>query len=233
MSRIRSILRVAAIVFVSCVAVGSAIALLFLAPLMAPVKTGSAAEFWSIACDVGEHRYSGYLVGLRAHVVDDGEWVAYTITSGARTHTYGVPQAAALRQFPAVVKELAAEAQRGESSDVVEGYNAWRNEEAGGLPRGPLALVARCNEARRDRAYAAGGITTVEYMVAGDVAFAQQWRRRDWYWATIVFEWMSLTGLALFAAWPAIRGGSALRWAAHLGATPLLFFLPIYFGYAA
>jgi hypothetical protein len=60
----------------------------------------------------------------------------------------------------------------------------------------------------------------------------QRWDRSKWYWANIVFEWIFLSGLVLFATWP-MRGDKGWRsWAVHLGFLPILFMMPAYLGYA-
>ncbi len=59
-----------------------------------------------------------------------------------------------------------------------------------------------------------------------------RWVRNKWYWANIAFEWLFLSGLVLFAAWPLLRAKGWITWAIHLALLPLLFMLPVYLGYA-
>src|SRR5262249_29883949 len=56
--------------------------------------------------------------------------------------------------------------------------------------------------------------------------------RTRWYWATLLFEWLFLSGLVLFAAWPWVRGQGWRGWAIRAGLLPMLFMLPVYLGYA-
>jgi hypothetical protein len=65
-----------------------------------------------------------------------------------------------------------------------------------------------------------------------DYLFELRWRRLKWFWATVVFEWLFLSGLAYVALRPWIRGLGPWGWALHLGVLPLLFLLPAYLGYA-
>ena len=59
------------------------------------------------------------------------------------------------------------------------------------------------------------------------------WAQGKWYWFNVVFEWLYLSGLVLFAVWP-VRGNKEgwKGFAIHLGALPMLFMLPAYLGYA-
>src|SRR5438067_304339 len=61
---------------------------------------------------------------------------------------------------------------------------------------------------------------------------AERWervRRYDW---SASGEFVYLSALVVFAAWPWLRNGRPLRWAVHLGLVPVLLFLPYWLGYA-
>lgn len=62
--------------------------------------------------------------------------------------------------------------------------------------------------------------------------FEQRWQRVKWFWATILFEWLFLSGLVVFALLPWPRRHGWQSWAMRWAAVPLIFMLPVYLGYA-
>jgi hypothetical protein len=201
------------------------------ASLMAPLKRGNAAEFWSIVGNVGKNRWADYLVETNAYACPDDDAVAYVVTGLHSSTTYALPLAEAQASLRAATDDLERRSAGGETSWQVEGYRRWRDDPDVRV-RDLAALVASCDAARRDYIFAKHGSDLVAYDAERALAFAEQWRRRRWYWATIMFEWALFTALALWAVWPAIRRGSPWRWAWHLGGLPLLFLLPVFLGYA-
>jgi hypothetical protein len=66
-----------------------------------------------------------------------------------------------------------------------------------------------------------------------EVAVRDRWWRDRWYpWVT-AGEFLYLSGLILFAAWPLLRKTGPVSWAAHFGLVPVLLFLPFWLGYAS
>jgi hypothetical protein len=132
--------------------------------------------------------------------------------------------------FDAVVAELQKAVQAKKDTLLLKAYVSWRDDHSV-AHTGPTLLEsikhARC------RKWAKEDIDLLTYSVACEQQFWRRWQRVNWYWANMVFEWTFLTGLVLFVLWPVIRNQSALRWALHVAALPLLFLLPAYLGYAA
>ena len=203
---------------------------------MVRMRHGSPEMFWKMACWVNlvsdiEQEQTGW-----AYVLDD-QWVGYELSHLHGTDAYYLTVDEVMPYFDAVVAKLEAAAQRreetiaisGRDTMAINGYLKWRDGEA------PLrnidALLREMQTARQEY-----WIPENPEMIGGDAIwereFHERWRQVKWYWANIVFEWAFLTGLALFAVWPGLRGGSILRWAVHAASLPILFLLPVYLGYA-
>ena len=209
----------------------SAIGLARLGPLMAPVRRGSPTTFWVFATgvDLDNTRRLDYIPGGTAYVVDD-EWLAYEDGNLHGTDIYAVRREDALVHFPAVVAELERQQQEGKDSVFVDGFAAWKtdNPASNDIDK----LIASVTSKMHERRYARE-IGALAYAVAQEQNFWQRWRRQKWYWANFVFEWLFLTGLALFAVWPGIRRRGHIAWILHLAPLPFLFLLPVWLGYAA
>lgn len=209
------------------IALCSAVGIALLAPSMAPVRKGNSHMFWKIATGVSLSPNVDDAWG-DAYIVDD-VWAAYDSAHYHGSDIYRVSVADVSADFDAVVSMLEQAVQRGEDSPFLKGYVNWRDDDD--KPRDSSALLEDIKRAR-NRDLIEDNIDLLAYRVAGEQQFWQRWQRADWYWASIVFEWTFLTGLALFSVWPAIRHHSALRWAIHVAFLPLFFLLPTYLGYA-
>lgn len=206
----------------------SAVGLALLAPRMAPIRQGNSHAFWNVAAGVSLSPEANDVSGSRAYFVND-TWAAYESLHMHGSHIYRVPAKEVSADFGAVVAALERASQRGQDTPFVEGYTKWRDDKD--QPRCGPALLKNINQAR-NRKYIQEDLDYFEFCVAEKQLFWQRWQRANWYWANIVFEWAFLTGLMLFVLWPGIRGLSAKRWAIHASLVPLLFLMPVYFGYA-
>jgi hypothetical protein len=129
-----------------------------------------------------------------------------------------------------VLAELQKGADRNDDSPFVKGYVKWMSEgaeSAGNVAR----LFNRMQHAQRE-AWGASNVSSLIVSIEEEHDFYERWRRLKWQWANYVFEWTFLTGLALFAVWPVLKGRSRYQLTAHLALLPLLFLLPTYLGYA-
>lgn len=205
-----------------------AVTIAMLAPRFAPVRQGTSHTFWRIACGVSlvPQLHEGW--GGDAYYIDD-RWAAYDASHFHGSDIYYVSVADVSADFDAAVDELEQAFQRGDDSAFIRGYATWRDDKE--QPRNGPALLESIKRERR-RALIDKDIALLAYSVADEQRFWQRWQRADWYWANIVLEWSFLSGLVLFALRPVIRGDSSLRWAVHVGLSPLLFLLPCYLGYA-
>jgi hypothetical protein len=222
--RWRSLWVLAIVAILSC---GIAVALARLAPEAAPVRAGSAQDYWSVVC--GEKRYPP---GVMAY------WTAYATPRDAflyedctleSTVLYEAPAADVRSQFEEVVARL-EEPNAAFRPYVLDGFKTWQ----AGLrdsSRTPESLVKAIDEscfaklkAEHPDAY--------YYHQHVRKEIDERRLRANWFWAAIVFEWAYLTGFLLWLSWPIIRNGGRVRWAVHVGAAPLLLYLPLYFDYA-
>jgi hypothetical protein len=74
--------------------------------------------------------------------------------------------------------------------------------------------------------------TFYSFRASMELEFWQRWYRTDWYWSTLLFEWLFLTGMVYFLIQPWMRQSAPSRWALRVAMFPFLFMLPVYLGYA-
>src|SRR5262249_36151402 len=113
--------------------------------------------------------------------------------------------------------------------DVETGFHTWLAADPGRADAESLLAnirEARFNWARLDNQ----GV--YEFLLWEEEDFDRRWDRAGRYWCNLLFEFVCLAFLILFAAWPWLRGAGWWRWAVHLGLLPVLFFLPYWLGYA-
>jgi hypothetical protein len=201
--------------------------LLKMAPVMAPVRDGEAATFWLHACriDVGARRAE---VRGGSYQPRDG-WFLYYVQGFHGQFLYRVSSAEALALFPAVVRKLQGAPPGALDADVEVGLREWLRADPGRTDA--ALLLAKLREARLARLQQTHP-ELHDYVLAEEDDFGKRWERAGRYAWNLVFEFVFLAGLILFAAWPWLRGGGPTRWAIHLGLLPLLFFLPFWLGYA-
>ncbi len=212
---------------VSVISLLAAVGIAALAPRMAPVRQGNSHEFWRIATGVSLSPDVDSGWGGNAYFVDD-TWAAYEWAHMHGSDMYRVLRSDVSADFDAVVSLLEQSDKDSEETLVLRAFTKWRN--SGKQLDGPGLLKAI--EQERNRLLIEEDMDHLVYRVANEQQFWRRWQRTDWYWASIVFEWAFLTGVAIFGVWPATRRSSPLRWSVHVACLPLLFLLPVYLGYA-
>ncbi len=228
MKHVRLLTSVTACLVVVVVPILSAIGIAVLAPRMAPVRLGSSHLFWKLACGVNLSPEVHDVWGGDAFFVDD-TWAAYSDSHMHGSAMYYVATSDVLADFDAVVTALQRSHEHGEDSAFIRGYIDWRDDDE--QPRSGAGLLESIGRARK-RQLVEEDVDLLAYVVAEEQLFWQRWQRANWYWASILFEWVFLSGLVIFVLWPVIRNRSVLRCALHVGLLPLLFLLPTYLGYA-
>jgi hypothetical protein len=201
--------------------------LLRLAPQMYPVREGDPAVFWMHACwlDVGVKSASP---GGGIYQPRDG-WFIYYRQGFHERFLYRVKAAEALGLFPPVVRRLEGAPPGALAPDVETGARAWlqadptRTDASRLLREVWQAELARLRQTDRE---------LYEFVRDEEDAFSERWERTQHYHRNLAFEFLFLTGVILFAAWPWLRGSGRWAWAVHLGLIPVLFFLPLWLGYA-
>jgi hypothetical protein len=217
--------------FVCAVAFFVGIGLIALGRFMAPIRPGSPALFWLFACgvDLDATGRGNYIPGGDAYVIDEN-WVAYDDRNLHGSELYFVAMPDVMARFDRVVAELEEKRQHGDESAFVQGYAEWRVQNPDSRDITKLVEITKNKFNERS---AARGIRSLAYAVAQEQQFWQRWQRAKWYWANFVFEWVFLTGLALWTVWPGIRRRGPWIWAAHASTLPFLFWLPVFLGYAS
>lgn len=221
-----------------CVGVVSlliAVAVGVMAPSMAPIQPGTSAEFWECATTVRLPESSSKVYG-HAYGPLDG-WYYYEVSGrdgGFFMHgnpIHRVPEAEVVADFDRVVKLLQSPPSGVEYRERVRaGYRKW-NERPDNSAKGPTYLLSDLRRAR-EAELGVKDPSLVGYHYQKETQIEERHIRSRWYWSAIAFEWLFLSGLVLFAAWPALKGLGWKRWAIHLGLSPLLFMLPAFLGYA-
>jgi hypothetical protein len=221
---VRVVMALSVVALLSCVV---AVALALLAPDAAPVRTGSAQDFWKVVC--GEKQYPPGALGHWAGYVTPRGAFLYEDCTLESTVLYEAPEAEVNAQFEQVVAKL-GDPEIPFRPYVVEGFKTWQ----AGLPqagRNPEALVKAINEALFAKALSDHPRAYYYHQFLSDQVEERR-VRANWFWAAVVFEWVFLTAFLLWVSWPVVRGGGRMRWAVHLGAAPFLLYLPLYFDYA-
>ena len=191
---------------------------------MRPIGDGDAGTFWFVTTglDVGaEHHFWGSF-----HRPRDG-WFLYYAVGFHGQPVFRVDPAAVEALFPKIVERLRNAPPGRLRSDVEVGFREWDQTGADGVA-GLLKKIedARTARIRRDnpkRNYSPDD---------REREFDEQWTRANRYSWNLWFEFLFLAGLIVFAAWPWLRSAGRVRWAIHLGLTPMLLCLPYWLGYA-
>jgi hypothetical protein len=198
---------------------------------MQPVRRGTAADFWYAACDVeldGREPRPRGMFGGRVYPARDG-WFLYGQPHFHGEDLYPVPEEEVLAAFPEVREQL--DRPRENVPPFIEaGIRNWAARDPGRedaaalleeIRSAWLGPPGRGDEQSRDYRLALEQYTEQRRLEA--------WK---WWWVTIPFEVVFLTGLLLFAAWPWLIKAGKWRWSLHLGLLPPLFFAPYLLGYA-
>ena len=207
--------------------------LVYFARVMAPIKEGTSPGFWMSACQVdvtGEmedqrDEWPGGFYSPR-----EG-WYIYYQQGFHGQFLHRIRRSQAVPDFPNALERLEAAVSAGKVGPfVAAGYRAWKlhGGQAGDDPEGLFAEIREAGLAH----WRGKDEFMVEYVLTNERDFEARWRCVNRYWANIFFEFVYLTGLIVFVAWPWLRRKSARSWAIHLGLAPLLLFLPYFLGYA-
>jgi hypothetical protein len=211
-----------AIVLTALIATGLAV----FVPIMAPIRLSTPMEFWKATCGISREstRFEGY--GGLPVVLQDG-WLIFQLH-----HLHGSTL------FKAKENEVAAElswacreletgiVKKKPASCISLGYLAWKKAEEKER-RGVIGLMDRIETAFCEKSPEKNG-----YRALDQYDFNRRIRQAKWYWANIGFEFIFLSGLVWFVAWPATRHKPPWQVALHLGLIPILFMFPVYLGYS-
>ena len=232
-----------AILTVLVVLLGGAV--LYYGRAMKPFEEGSSGDFWHAACHVQVDPATIHKSNRPTYSPREGYFV-YTSDRGMMW-MHGSPEcyvseSKALADFPAVVRALAA----GEHFDkerpllgmvVDEGYRAWliANPERDDAH----ALLGSIREAwldyfrRLDRSRPGFDYSAYRSHIEAEADFDDRWARAKLWPANVVGEFVYLSSLIVFTAWPWLRNGRPWKWGFHLGLLPILLLLPYWLGYAS
>jgi len=204
------------------------IGLLWLDPLMCPIRDGDAGTFWVHVCqiDVGARdpgRAHGY------YRPRDG-WFIYYDQGFHGQFLHRVPASEAIALFEKLVDKLLKVPPGVLRPDVEQGLKNWLDR--GADPEDAAGFLARVHEARLDRARHSKDPGALQRALSREEEFDERWERIGRYRWNLRFEFAFLTGLILFAAWPWLRGAGRTRCAIHLALVPTLLCLPYWLGYA-
>ncbi len=197
-----------------------------LAPRMAPIKRGNAEELWEQAFHFQPRAFLGH-----GNVYKSREgWFLYDIQHFHGSDLYCVPESEVAATLDEVVKKMRLSERNEEVYPHAHaGFEKWSSCPDSSR-QNAARLLADIRQAQMEENKDDPGI----YSLLESEAWVTdvRWARSKWYWANIAFEWLLLSGLVVFAAWPALRNKGWRSWALHLGLLPMFFLLPVYLGYA-
>jgi hypothetical protein len=206
-----------------------AVALARLAPRMAPIKRGSAEEFWEQACHFQPREA---VLGGHGHVYPLREgWFVYDIQHMHGSDLYCVPE----EEVEAVLDQVTEKLRLAEGNPTIYeharvGFEKWLHY-PDHFHQNADTLVAEIRRAHFDH-YKKDDPGLFSYLESEEWSTRIRWHQSKWYWSNIAFEWLFLSGLVLFAAWPFLWDKCWWSWAIHWGLIPMLFMLPVFLGYA-
>ncbi len=209
-----------------------AAALAWIAPLMAPIKQGSAAEFWKSAAGIdldpqfSDRHGAVYPPRDDRHVYWSYRWGTFAIHGDDYRQVTDADVEAAL---PEVIRRLEAAREDELRPSVLAGYQAWaaspdkgQTGTAGLLAQIRLAELAERLEEDNDR---------YMYKLVDEACVAEVQQRASRYHVNIIFEFCHLSVVVFFAAWPWLWKKGRWAWTIHAALAPPLFHLPYFLGY--
>jgi hypothetical protein len=195
----------------------------------APVQSGTAGEFWMVACGIDVDGSMKEFDLFGGAYPPQGDWAVYYIQGYHGQFLYRVHLSELAPHLPTIESELKNEASNREKRPWLVGYSTiWtRQSDDEHEVRRLLSLMRisylAYSKVLDEESYALS--------IDDEQEFLERWHRANRYWATVLFElaWLSL--VLVFAALPWIRRSRRLAWAVHLGLTLPLLFVPFFFGY--
>ena len=211
---------------VGVLVLGIAVGLWLLAPAMAPIKDGNALEFWMCSTRVDLGLPNQDTMGSTYPPIDG--WDIYYIQHLHGQFVYKVSRTDVAARFPEVVAKLETAQETGKLSPwrsaAFVGWKQLGPESAGDFD----LLLAHIRTAWLDSRDEKGR----QYELTEEARFQERWTLSKRYWLNGLLEFMYLSLVIVFAAWPWLRRKGVLAWSIHLGLFPLLLFLPYFLGYA-
>jgi hypothetical protein len=194
-----------------------------------PVHEGTPEEFWSLTCGInldgadGPRRMGGMYP-------PQGKWGIYYVQGYHDQFLHRVRLSELAPSVPAMVRVLEEKVEAGSAGPFHAGMlDRWNRED--GEPR-DIERLLRC----RSEAYLAFlkdyDADIHAYRLENERGFSVRWQRAERFWLTLLFEFVWLAGVIVFAAIPWLRRAGRLGWAIHLALVPPLLFLPHFLGYA-
>ena len=204
--------------------------LIYLVPLMRPVRQGTPAAFWYAACGVKLASFDPQRdEAFGIQTARDGLCIYY-FRGYSSNFLYALKEVDALAHFPEVVQRLDSElGKKGPLMDTLRVYKKWRV--AGGNLSNVTALLDQEHEVIGERLWrrlCAGG----RYWLEEKKSFDYGWPKLQRYPMNASLEFLYLSGVIVFGFWPWLRRLRPWRWALHIGLIPILLCLPYFLGYS-
>jgi hypothetical protein len=198
-----------------------------LAPDMAPVRPGTAATFWAAACPLQPPKH---FPGRSAIGLHQGMYI-YESSHFHGSDLYGVPEDEIASLFDSAIKDIKEASERKEwRPDHEKGFQKWLAN--GGDVRRDIPGLLQAIEQVRSARWEKEAPEMVQWHIAANDYREGVLQRADHYWATQLFECILLSSLAWLLLWPLFFRCRWWLWAILYGLVPVLFFMPLYLGYA-
>jgi ankyrin repeat protein len=196
---------------------------------MAPVHPCSPAQFWWAACGVDISDGAESVDCNSFYPPRDGYAICYEQWIHSQ-YLCRVRESAAYAELPKVVarlEQLPEQVRR--TAFVVQGYRDWLDADAS---RSDARLLLRKVKEAERLYFRQNSLSIHRTVMEEERLFDRRWPRVRRYWLNVLFEFVYLTGLIVFAFWPWLRRQTPWRRCAHLALLPALLVLPCHLGYA-
>lgn len=209
--------------------------LVYLAAIYEPIIPETSQEFWKYAACVDVEKDSvisrSDLMGFGNGIYPPTDsWFFYYIQGFRQRYLLKVSQADAMKDFPKVIRILKKSLGNNTLAPYVnKGFNEWLwdSEKA---PNDGLLLVENIHRARLAE-LRLNHPELYHSRILSEEYFIRRWKRIRRYLLSVVFEFVYLTGLILFTAWPWLRNKGRTYYTVCFGLFPVLLFLPYLLGY--
>lgn len=194
-----------------------------------PIRRGKAEDFWKFVTWVDGPSGSATLA---CPVLPIDGWCHFAWTGMHGSLLHRVPEQEVADYFPEILRRL--DAAKDLRPWVVEGYTSWQRADP---VRQNWQLLLKHLRTASNLASARSWTKNPEDKYDGQLWDSVAWgiaaQRMEQRPLLQFGEWLYLSGLVAFAAWPWLRSGGRWRWAAHVALLPWLLMLPYYLGYCS
>jgi hypothetical protein len=194
----------------------------------APIRLGTSQDYWSAASGTYKRNIIPSASWCLPKPIDG--WYLYSKSNMHGSDFYWVPEAEVVADFPKSADQLAREGYVvSEWCNV--GFSNWEKADPNRNNASLLLLYLReADQANRAKKWRPESRLL---WLQEDLGFGIAYQRQKQFPLVQLGEWLYLSFVIIFTAWPWLRSSRAWVWAIHFALIPLLLLLPFYLGYCA